>query len=293
MLLTELAPNSTISFEALAKDTELAKQVQTNLIRLGLLDPPADGQFGRFSLQALKKLQSLLRISESGLGVQTGKALNEIKEAIPLKLGNDLASRIVKYMLAKNYFVSLGEKYYNIVYLEGANSDGTLNNDAPNQWNDRRMVIEIASGIPQIVGNWKATTEPGNYYTQRPMNRQGAARIAFGQYKAWQVGTHGTSDRHEALVQVAKIKVCRDLNQDGIRKGDFIDEGLFYVNQHWGYDMPVVGKASAGCLVGQSRAHHREFMALIKQDNRYQLNKNYYFLTTVIAGDDLAETFPA
>lgn len=55
MLLTELAPNTTISFEALAKDTQLASQVQTNLIRLGLLDPPADGQFGRFSMQAFKE----------------------------------------------------------------------------------------------------------------------------------------------------------------------------------------------------------------------------------------------
>jgi len=295
MLLTELAPNTqTISFADLAKDSELAKQVQTNLIHLGLLDPPADGQFGRFSLQALKQFQSLLQISESGLGIQTSKALNEVKEAIPLNLGNDLASRIVKYMQHKNYFVALGKKYYNIVYLEGANADGTLNNDAPNQWNDRRMVIEITSGTPQIVGNWKATTEPGDYYTRHPMDPHGAARIAFGQYKAWQVGTHGgaTRNKHEALVQYASIKVCRDRNQDGFRTGDAIDEGIFGINQHWGYDMEVVGRASAGCLVGQSRDGHREFMALIKQDTRYQLNNGYVFLTTVIAGDDLAEAFP-
>jgi peptidoglycan hydrolase-like protein with peptidoglycan-binding domain len=293
MLLTEFAPTQTITFEALAKDTELAKQVQINLIRLGLLDPPADGKFGRFSTQALKQFQALMKISESGLGAQTSKALSELKEAIPLKLGNDLASRIIKYMQYKEYFVAVGEKQYNLVYLEGSDANGVPNEDTFNQWNDRRIAIEIVSGTPKIVGNWLATTEPGDWYTQHPMNPEGAARIAFGQYKAWQVGVHGNSERHEALVQCMAVKVYRDRNKDGRRTGDSIDEGLFGINQHWGYDMRQVGRASAGCLVGQSRQSHKEFMQLIKQDRRYQFNSGYVFLTTVIAGDDLAKTFPA
>ena len=56
MQLTEVTPAlKVINFETLTKDTQLAKEVQTNLIRLGLLDPPADGKFGRFSIQALKE----------------------------------------------------------------------------------------------------------------------------------------------------------------------------------------------------------------------------------------------
>jgi hypothetical protein len=70
------------------------------------------------------------------------------------------------------------------------------------------------------------------------MNPQGAARIAFGQYTAWQVGRHGTSDRHEALVQVVEVKVHRDLNKDMQRTGDTkgtaqadrTDTGLFGIN---------------------------------------------------------------
>ncbi|MFB2978540.1 peptidoglycan-binding domain-containing protein [Microseira sp. BLCC-F43] len=293
MLLTEFAPTQTIALEALAKDAELAKQVQTNLIRFGLLDPPADGKFGRFSTQSLKEFQTLMKISESGLGAQTSKALSEAKEAVALKLGNDFASRIIKYMQYKDYFVALGEKQYNIVYIEGADANGIPNDDAFNQWNDRRILIEIVSGTPKIVGNWLATTEPGDWYTQHPMNPEGAARIAFGQYKAWQVGIHGTLDGHEALVQCMAVKVYRDRNKDGRRTGDSIDEGLFGINQHWGYDMRQVGSASAGCLVGQSSQSHKDFMQLIKQDRRYQLNSGYVFLTTVIAGDDLAKTFPA
>lgn len=88
------------------------------------------------------------------------------------------------------------------------------------------------------------------------------------------------------------ITVCRDYNQDFIRTGDKLDAGLFGVNQHWGYDLPVddIGKASAGCLVGRRRQGHREFMEIIKSDCRYQADNDYVFYTTVIAGDDLIKS---
>lgn len=202
-----------------------------------------------------------------------------------------LSARIIDYMRHKKYAVFTGAKAYNIVYIEGINADGSLNCDAPNCFNDRRLVIEIVGLSPKIVGSWEATNEPGTYYTQHPMNPKGAARIAFGQYAAWSVGTHGRSEPHEALVQVAPIKVCRDLNKDGIRIGDTMDWGLFGCNQHHGYDLPYsnIGKASAGCLVGRTRSGHRDFMALIKTDVRYQRDRSFLFTTTVIAGDDLIE----
>lgn len=192
-------------------------------------------------------------------------------------------------MQKKGYQIATGNDEYNIVYVEGMNGDGTLNSDLPNQFNDRRMVIEFVDGKPKLVGNWEATTEPGYHYTNRPMNPKGAARIAFGQYKAWRVGIHGNSEPHEALVQVAPIKVHRDANKDMRRTGDKTDEGIFGINQHWGYDCPHtnIGLASAGCLVGRTRSGHREFMKLIKQDIRYRLDNNYLFMTTIIAGDDL------
>jgi hypothetical protein len=125
------------------------------------------------------------------------------------------------------------------------------------------------------------------------MNPGGAARIKFGQYKAWQVGIHGTSDRHEALVQTGgEITVHRDFNKDYQRSGDKLDTGYFAVNQHWGYDLPYTNVyfASAGCLVGRTRQGHREFMSLIKKDQRYQLNDRYVFYTTVIYGQDLIDS---
>lgn len=204
-----------------------------------------------------------------------------------------LAGRIIAYMQAKKYQVSSGPRRYNIVYLEGADASGSCNADLPNCFNDRRLLIQILDGKSAIIGNWEATTEPGTHYTQQPMNPGGAARIAFGQYAAWSVGMHGARDRHQGLIQVAPIRVHRDFNRDFKRTGDQICSGLFGVNQHWGYDLPVnnIAAASAGCLVGRTRVGHQDFMALIKQDERYQANRSYIFPTTIIAADDLAK-FP-
>ncbi len=292
-----LGTDEKYGFEAIAQDSSLAHQVQIQLIGLGLLEPPADGKFGPISAAALKKFQNLTKTGETEfLGKVTAEALIETKPSelpkTPLKLGNDLPSRIVKYMQSKNYVVFTEPKEYNIVYVEGMNEDGSLNDDAPNVFNDRRIVIEVVDGVPKIVNHWQATTEPGSHYTFQPMNPEGAARIKFGQYKAWSVGIHKD---HEALIQVDDITVCRDFNEDFKRTGDKEDTGLFYVDQHWGYDAPVndIKNASAGCLVGRRREGHREFMAIIKGDRRYVTNNNYVFYTTVIPGDDLVKAFPA
>ncbi|AKG20121.1 peptidoglycan-binding domain-containing protein [Calothrix sp. 336/3] len=294
-----LETNNQLAYDAIAKDIDLSKQIQSQLVNLNLLQPPVDGKFGLMSIAALKEFQELVKASEREfLGPITAKQLLEMKqEMLPqpsMNLGNDLASRIIKYMVSKNYRVFTEPKEYNIVYVEGMNENGTLNDDAPNAFNDRRMVIEFNNGVPKIVNQWQATTEPGSQYTYTPMNPGGAARIKFGQYKSWSVGMHGNGDRHEALIQVAPITVHRDFNKDFKRTNDKSDTGMFAVNQHWGYDAPQndIKNASAGCLVGRMRQGHREFMALIKQDRRYIRNSGYVFYTTIIPGDDLVKMFP-
>ena len=213
-----------------------------------------------------------------------------------LNLGNDLASRIIKYMKTKGYKVFTNPKEYNIVYIEGMKPDGNLNDDRPNCFNDLRTVIEFTDGKPKIVGKWVATTEPGSHYTYNPMNAKGAARIKFGQYKAWKVGIHGSGrNAHEGLRQCGEITVHRDKDKDFKRDGDKLDTGSgFYINQHHGFNNSTtnIGTASAGCLVGRTVQGHREFMNIIKQDKRYKDNKRYIFYTTIIPGDDLNEQFP-
>lgn len=283
--------------EAIASDEQLCVQIQSRLIALNLLGPPADGRFGPISLAALHEFQELMKSEEQGfLGASTAKALIEAKpEDLPqpeIILGCDFASAIVKYMRAKNYQIATGSREYNIVYVEGCDQNGIPNADAPNEFNDRRLVLQILDSKPVILGNWEGTTEPGYYYTDNPMNPAGAARIQFGQYKAWKVDIHygGGADPHEALVQYGEIAVTRDYNRDMSRAGDEVQVGDdFGVNQHWGYDLPStdISLASAGCLVGRTREGHREFMALIKQDRRYQLNNDYMFWTAILPGNEL------
>lgn len=298
-----LAQDLRFSMDAVATNKVLAAQIQDRLIYLGLLSSVQDGDFGPVSADALRTFQKLMKLGEKDfLGKETAEKLIEtdVKDVQPpLNLGDDLASRIIKYMQAKGYKVALGANEYNIVYLEGANEDGTPNSDQPNHFNDRRILIKFENSTPKIVGNWEATTEPGSHYTHKPISdyarKYGAARIKFGQYKAWQVGPHGTADPHEGLVQRGTISVHRDLNKDFMRSNDLIDTGSgFGVNQHWGYDYPTndIKAASAGCLVGRERKGHKEFMALVKKDQRYVVNGRYVFETAVIPGDDLHQQFP-
>lgn len=267
------------------------------LISLGCLDPPADGDFGTVSKFVLGEYAKQAKVTFNGKIDKTlAESLLDNSEAsfIALTLGNDLASRIVKYMQLRNYWIARLPGFLNIVYVEGADKDGTPNADKSNVFNDRRIVFAIVSGKPEIKLNVLGTTEPGDFFTQHPLNAGGAARIAFGQYKAWRVGIHraGKPSAHEALVQVGVISVHRDLNKDGKRTGDAIDVGsAFAVNQHSGHNAPAnnIGKASAGCLVGRSHDEHKEFMKLVKTDSRHKkaLNGGYKFISTVIAGDDL------
>jgi hypothetical protein len=97
----------------------------------------------------------------------------------------ELATLISKYAKIKSYNFSTKLSHIEIVYIEGINGEEegwTLNNDAPNEFNDQRLVANHDSdGNLQIIGSWQATTEPGDRYTFNPMNPKGAARIQFGQ----------------------------------------------------------------------------------------------------------------
>lgn len=80
-----------------------------------------------------------------------------------------------------------------------------------------------------------------------------------------------------------------DLNEDFERDGNVKCEGLFGVNQHWRCDMPksAIGKASAGCLVGRTRAGHRQFMQLCNSDARYFISNRYRFVTPVLPASEV------
>lgn len=275
---------------------DLVIELQTVLANNGLLDPPADGQFGQVSTWALgEAAKALNQGDKSAIDAAFARSLLDTatKPLFPIVATTDFAGKIVAHMTARNHWISRHPNCVNIVYVEGSELSGEPNGNPPNHFNDVRMILRITpdSGTPQIVQAWEATTEPGKFYTENPMpGVSGAARIAFGQYKSWAVGTHGAGDgAHEALVQAANVTVFRDANRDSKRAGDLPDTGMFGINQHWGYDMARtnVHNASAGCLVGRLKSGHRDFMKLVKDDRRYAQNHAYRFLTTIIDRNEL------
>lgn len=191
-------------------------------------------------------------------------------------LNQTTSTKVIDHMRKQGYPIS----DFMIIYLEGVDTEGRLNSDAPNQFNDLRCIFNKT----RCIDLWGATCEPGAYYTDRPMNPNGAFRIAFGFHAdAWEIGLHGHTKPHEALIQVREIDGFRDYNRDGLRTGDQKVRGNFGINQHWGYDLPVhdIGTASAGCLVGRSIDGHKEFMAYCKNSGLTQ------FSTVVLPGDKI------
>ncbi len=176
-----------------------------------------------------------------------------------LKELNLQGQKTIAYMKAQGYKV----RALNIVYFEGINCDlQTVNSDKIDFWNDVRSIVTDKGDVLLCCA---ATTEPGWYYRNNPMNDGGAAQLAFGQHlDAWRIGDHKGQD---ALVQCGTLKVFRDKNDDGSRKGDAIDVGNdFGIDQHTTSNAPdTVGRWSAGCLVGQyPETHNDKFMPICR-----------------------------
>lgn len=293
-----------------------ARELQMRLNQLGLLDPDVDGDKetpfrpvdrwdGIIGVNSRAALESFAQLAgepfqEKVLSINVlSRLLMETPDIfLPVEwddretdtLQERIAKRVLRQMRRQGHWIARSPEMCNIVYVEGMNPDGTKNSDEFNGWNDRRMVIRIApGGRPEMLVNDQSTTEPGRFYTFNPLNPRGAARIAFGQYKAWVDGFH--NGRQPALVQRERIKLHRDLNQDGLRnRRDPIDIGKsFGINQHStrpGSPPQYVNSYSAGCLVGRRWDWHLSFMDIVRQDSRYQQNKGYLFMTSVLAAGD-------
>ncbi|MET0599335.1 MAG: hypothetical protein ABWZ57_15880 [Mesorhizobium sp.] len=277
----------------LGGQARLVEKVQQALSKLGYLDPPPDGRWGPVSNWGLERFCGINGLS-LGMGFtrEIARALIGPTIVLPeIKPRGDWFDKVIAYMNRHAYWICRHAGAVNIVYLEGVDSNGTVNLDQPNVFNDLRMAFTIDDSGTPVVSDWEGTTEPGIFWTMNPMSPRGAARIAFGQYKAWAVGVHlkGKASGHEALVQVAEVTVHRDLNKDFKRLSDRTETGLFGINQHWGYDAPKddLGNTSAGCLVGRTKKGHREFMAMVKSDPRFLASPSYKFVAAVLPGDEV------
>lgn len=265
-------------------DKAIATQVQQCLFAGGYLSrEQIDGIVGTKTQKAFALFKS-----DSCLGEPQLLGPSTAMKLLALLAKDNLAAAICKYAQKKGYCLSQGERQYNIFCIEGMNCNGSLNDNALDDWNARRIVIEILEAAPKIIGNWACTTRPGQQPDENPPNSEGCAFVAFGQYKAWSVGLHYGSGRrppYEALVQTGAIDIWRDTNHTGTRSGKFLRDSTGNdINLHHGYGAANVGWNSEGCLTAQDDSGHFDFMALIKKDLRFVADNSYEYYVAVLPG---------
>lgn len=155
-------------------------------------------------------------------------------------------------------------------------------NGQPNKFDDIIGLAYLDEFGKDVVKLYKATTDPGRYYLLNPININGTAILAEGQYRgAFKLGLH--KSEYAALVQVKELKVYRDRNRDAnldLDK-DHIEEGIFGINIHRASMFETkeeVGKWSAGCQVIQSTTDFKEFIEICKKQNSRYGNSFTYTL---------------
>lgn len=153
---------------------------------------------------------------------------------------------IIRAMTLKGYKVFESDtKPLNLNYI------GIRDTSGVNKFNDYLVLFW------KYKGQWSsfyrpATTDPGTYWLNNPMNVEGTAILKEGQHRgAWKLGKH---KGYEALVQRKEVTVIRDGNKDGILDLDsgYEETGFFGINHHRANaknESTQVDKWSAGCQV--------------------------------------------
>ncbi len=168
-------------------------------------------------------------------------------------------SDIVAVMRSKNYRVFENPNGHDLNLVGIRNSSSRAN-----EFDDWLTVFYWFDGTWNLFA-FPATTDPGTFYRENPLNVRGTAIMKPGQYRgAYHVGRH---KGYKAMQQVGPVTVYRDKNKDSEldTAGNEADTGLHAVNIHRANRERAstrVEKWSAGCQVMQDPDHFDFFMTL-------------------------------
>lgn len=156
-----------------------------------------------------------------------------------------------------------------------ANIFGIRNKDASaNTFDDLVGVITKDINTSYVTVQCAATTDPGIYYRENPMNVNGTAIVVpFFHKDCYKVGTHKGK---EAMEQIAPILYIRDNNKNKIL--DFLykisgfksykENGRTDIHRA-GLNSKTVDNWSAGCQVIAKESDFLTFMKLVKSTIAY------------------------
>lgn len=185
--------------------------------------------------------------------------------------------------IIKNAFLKKGYKLDPIINIVGIRA----NLDVPNAYNDFIGIVSPSKGICEF---YEATTDPGVFWLEKPMNVKGTSILIPNQYvNCWTIGYHGSGvNRHEALVQIRNVNVWRDNNKNStIEINPLIrDAGIFGINIHstgiLSFVPNHVDKFSAGCqVIRRYDTFKNKFIPLVKASGYKQ------FTYTLLKESDL------
>lgn len=145
------------------------------------------------------------------------------------------------------------------------------NDNKANTFNDLICVLFKISGN-WVLKKYDATTDPGLYYRENPLNVQGTAILKDGYYRSsFGIGLH--HNQYRCLVQTKPLTLWRDNNKDAILdfKGKTSEEiaGIHIHRATASGVSKYVDKWSAGCQVIASSADWAEFMNIIDTSTNY------------------------
>ncbi len=173
-----------------------------------------------------------------------------------------MLNTIQNTLIKKGYIIFTRPYQLNII---GIRSSGTV----ANSFNDSiNLFYKIPDGTVQFH-SFKATTDPGMFWLNNPINQIGTAILKPGQYKqSHKIGLH--RGKYLALVQQNPVTVIRDGNRNAILDFTAAKEqtGLFGINIHHAAATGLtktVDKYSAGCQVLANINDFNLLMQLAKQ----------------------------
>jgi hypothetical protein len=152
----------------------------------------------------------------------------------------------------------------------------------PNRFDDEIHVFYKSSPISWNYHVFKATTDPGTFWLLNPMQPQGTAILAEGQFvNAYSIGLH--RGEYEALVEVKPVTIIRDYQR--IAKLDFLnghhETGYYGINIHRANakgTTKFIDKYSAGCQVFENAEAFGMFMLLCQRHRQLYGNLFTYSL---------------
>lgn len=145
------------------------------------------------------------------------------------------------------------------------------NESKSNTFNDLICVLYKVNG-EWVLKKYDATTDPGTYYRENPINKNGTAILKEGRYSgSFGIGLH--HGKYRCLVQVKPLQLYRDNNKDNIldKKGTTSEE-MAAIHIHRASASATskqVDKWSAGCQVIASSDNFKEFMSLVDTSAKY------------------------